>query len=221
MRFSVILLVIVSCGHCLSQSSYQETLQARLNRIKELKSYDNNIVIKIIDSVNYHDNSFPYWSPSGKYYANDIVRFKYCHYEALTDSTSGDRPDVSRAVWKLIWRPHPFLFLRDTARTEDLNNLLKDKHAYVKTYAFAALSFRETPNLLSVIVDNLADTTKMHEFTGDVGGWAYPADMMIQYEVNRISKSDKKKLKDLITTKYGHLDRGLMALSRERTPRRK
>jgi hypothetical protein len=59
----------------------------------------------------------------------------------------------------------------------------------------------------------------MDEFTGDVGDWAYPADMMIQYETYRLSKADKKKLKDLITTKYRHLERSLMTLNGKRTLR--
>lgn len=221
MRFSIILLLVLASGYCLSQGNYQDILQIRLNEIKELKSYNNSIVIYISDSIDYHDLSFPYWSSNVKYYAGDIVRYKYCDYEALTDSTSGEQPDISPAAWKLFSRPHPFLFLRDTARSEDLKSLLKDKHAYVKTYAFAALSYRKGDNLFSVIVDNLPDTTIMQEFTGDVGGWAYPADMMIQYEAYRLSKDDKKRLKDLITTKYRHLERGLMTLNEKRTLRRK
>jgi hypothetical protein len=215
----MILFLVVSSGRYFCQSNYQGTLQARLDQIRELKNYNNTIVINVIDSVNYHNLSFPYWSADSKYYAYDIVRYKYCQYEALADSTLGDRPDISRTIWNLISGPHPFLFLRDTVTSEDLKNLLLDKHPYVKTYAFAALSYRKSDNLLSVIVDNLADTTKMDEFTGDVGDWAYPADMMIQYETYRLSKADKKKLKDLITTKYRHLERSLMTLNGKRTLR--
>jgi hypothetical protein len=142
------------------------------------------------------------------------VKYKYCQYAALKE-TKGQRPDTSYTVWKLDRGRHPYLFLRDTARSEDLKRLLSNDHPYVRTYAFGALSFRKYGRLFSVIVHNLSDTTQMLEYTGDYGRNAYPADLMIEYEVYRLSNIEKRKLKRLIINTYSHLDRGLEILNRK------
>jgi hypothetical protein len=213
MRYLITILVF-SWGQCLSQSSYQDRLHARLEQIKSLDLYDNTVVVNVIDSVDYHDLSYPYWSPNDTYYEDDMVRYKYCHYAALKDGPRG-KPDTSKADWKLVRGPHPFLFLRDTATVADLEKLALDKHAYIKTYAFAALSYRKVDNLMPLIVANMGDITKMDEFTGDVEDSAYPADMMIEYELYRLSRTDKRKLRDFIIWPHKHLCRGLRALIRK------
>src|SRR6187455_3777402 len=139
MRYSIIVLQVLFWGQSFSQSSYDDVLVARANQIKGVQYYDNGVVIKI-DSIEYHDLSFPYWTRNDTYYQDDIVRYKYCQYAVLTDSTHGNRPDISRSDWTLLHGPHPYLFLRDTARSEDLVKLVSDENSYVKSYAFAALS---------------------------------------------------------------------------------
>ena len=201
-------------GQGFSQSRYDDVLAVRVTQIKGVQYYDNGVVIKI-DSIEYQDLSYPYWTRNDTYYQEDIAKYKYCHYVVLTDSTRGHRPDTSRTEWKLLHGPHPYLFLRDTARSKDLVRLLTDENPYVKSYAFAALSFRKYENLFPFIVDNLGDSTLMPESSSDVEDSAYPADLMIEYEAHRLSKVEKRKLKKLITTKYKYLKRGLSALSRE------
>jgi hypothetical protein len=212
MRYLLFSLLFLTSGYCLSQSSYYDTLRTRLEQIKELKMYDNTVVINIIDSVDYQDLSYPYWSPNDILYEGDVARYKYCHYEALTE-TRGNRPDISRSQWELWKGPHPFLFLRDSANVKDLHILARDQHPYIKTYAFAALSYRGCGKLFPLILEALADTTGMHEASGDVLDNAYPADLMIEYETDRLSKIEKAKLGKLITSKYTYLRRGLRALT--------
>jgi hypothetical protein len=146
------------------------------------------------------------------YYQDEMVRYKYRQYVVLTDSTIGQSPDTSQNDWRLVSGPHPYLFLRDTARLEDLKNLMMQESSYIRTYAFAALSFRKCDNLFPIIVDNLDDSNQMLVFTGDVGMNAYPADLMLEYEGYRLSKNEKKKIKKLIRTRYKYLNRGLAAL---------
>jgi hypothetical protein len=168
-----------------------------------------------IDSVEYHDLSFPYWKSNDTYYQYDMVRYNYCQYRVLAESTNGHRPDTSRTDWELWRGPHPYLFLRDTARLENLKKLMHDEHPYIRSYVFGALSSRKCDNLFSFIVDNLDDSTQMRE-SGDAEWiYIYPADLMIEYEAYRLSKREKKKIKELITTKYKYLSRGLAALSRK------
>src|SRR5687768_16986230 len=122
MRYSIILLLLLLLGQCSPQTKYDEKLSLRLDQIRKLDFYDNSIVINI-DSVEYHDMSFPYWKPNDIYYQDDIVRYKYSQYAALKE-TKGQRPDTSRTGWKLVMGPHPYLFLRDSARIDDLQKLL-------------------------------------------------------------------------------------------------
>lgn len=211
MRHFLTVLLLLCCGQCLSQVSYIEALSLRLQEIRKLDFYDNNVIFTI-DSIDYHDLSFPYWNPNEIYYQDDITRYQHCQYAALKN-TKGQRPDTARTAWTLVLGPHPALFLRDTARTEDLITLLLDKHVYVKMYAFAALSFRKEKNLFPIIVENLKDATQILEYTGDHGNSAYPADLMIQYEIDRLSDSEKEKLEELIGQKYPHITRGLATLS--------
>lgn len=197
----------------MSQDIYKETLSLRLDQIRKLEYYDSKVVFAV-DTVDYRDMSFPYWNPNEIYYQDDRSRYKYCLYIALKD-TQGERPDTARTSWTLISGPHPSLFLRDTARLEDLRRLLLDKHAYVKLHAFAALSFRREKNLFPTIQDNLKDTTQIYAVWGDSGRNAYPADLMIQYYVRQLTESEKTKLKEMIRHKYPYLKWGLEMLSQK------
>ena len=91
---------------------------------------------------------------------------------------------------------------------------MSDAHPYIRSYAFGALSFRKCDNLFPYIIENLKDTSQILEYTGDAGMNAYPGDLMIEYEVYRLTDTQKKKLNHLITSKYRHLDRALRVLSR-------
>jgi hypothetical protein len=210
MRYVAIILLILIWQHCLSQTDYNDRLSLRLDQIKKLEFYINDVVVHI-DSVDYHDLSYPYWDAGDTYYQYDVVRYKNCQYEALTDDTRDHRPDTSRAVWTLMQGPHPYLFLRDTASLEDLYKLMLDEHPYIRTYTFGALSFRNSAKLFPLIIDNLADTTQM-EVAGCVFSSAYPADLMIEYEAAKLTKREKRKLVDLINSRYKYLTRGLDAL---------
>ena len=73
MRYPTIILLVLSWGQCFSQTSYHKTLSLRLDQIKKLEFYNNKVVVRI-DSVEYHDLDFPYWTPSNTYYQDDYVR---------------------------------------------------------------------------------------------------------------------------------------------------
>jgi hypothetical protein len=213
MRYALIV-ALFTCGHLgFSQNGYNDALSERLHRIKNQRYFDNDVVTHRIDSVDYGDLSFPYWKADEKYYLDDMVRYKYSHYQALSDDLQGHRPDTARNSWSLTSGPHPYFFLRDTARSEDLLRLMTDEHPYVRTYCFAALSFRNSGELFSLIVDNLQDTTQL-EVAGCAFSNAYPADLMIEYEASKLTKSERRKLTELIKTRHGYLSRGLGTLKR-------
>jgi hypothetical protein len=214
MRCALIILLVLLWRQCLSQTGYEAILSLRLAEIKKLEFYDNKVVV-LVDSVEYHDLDFPYWKPNNTYYQDDIVRYKYCQYRVLKDSTKGQKPDTSSSEWAVIQGTHPYLFLRDTAKLEDLRKLALDENPYIRSYAFGALSFRRETNLFSIVVSNLKDTTQILEYTGDAGANAYPGDLMIEYEAYRFSKEEKRRLKELITKKYKYLKRSLIALSQK------
>jgi hypothetical protein len=205
MRLSILILIGLFCGHCKQLvKDDNDILSARLDQIKKLDHYDHKIVSGV-DSVDYHDMSFPYWNFRDTFYTDDIARFKYCQYAALKNNV-GERPDTTPTSWTLISGPHPYLYLRDTAKVEDLRKLLSDEHPYIKTYAFGALAFRQECNLFSVIVDNLDDTTQIEAWWGDSGDNVHSADLMIEYQVDRLTQSEKTKLTDAIKQNYPYLE---------------
>lgn len=213
MRLSILILVGLYFTHCGQRDKDIDILSSRLDQIKKMDHYDDKIVGGV-DSLEYHDMSFPYWNSGDTFYTGDMARFKYCRYAALKDNV-GQRPDTTPTSWTLIIGPHPYLYLRDTAKVEDLRMLLSDVHPYIKTYAFGALAFRGEPNLFSVIVDNLSDTTQITAWWGDSGVKMYPADLMIEYQVDHLTESEKARLTDLIKQNHPYLHRGLERITRK------
>lgn len=206
MRYSIFIPLVLFWVQGLSQTGYDSTLLLRLEQIKKLTTYDNTVVISV-DSIDYcPDACFPYWKPSIIFYADDICRYKYCRYRAIKDSVRGIRPDTARTVWELIEGPSPYLFLRDTAKTEDLQKLLLHENPYIRTYAFAALSHRKSYNLFPAVVNNLSDTTKIKKLTFDVEDSSYPADIMLGYAIENFESSQKDVIRKLILTRYSHLN---------------
>jgi hypothetical protein len=190
MRYLTTILFLIGWGQCLSQTNYDETLSVRLTEIKKQEFFVNNIVIHI-DSVDYYDLNFPYWKVNDTYFQDDLVRYKYCLYRVLVDSSLGHRPDTSWTDWALSGGPHPYLFLRDTAKLSDLEMLMTDSHPYVRTYAFGALAARNSDKLFSLIISNLKDKTLM-EIAGCAFSEGYPADMMIEYAIDKLGDKQKK-----------------------------
>lgn len=205
MRYSITIILLLLWGQGLSQPSYDSTLSLRLDQIRKMTIYNNTVVVALVDSIDYSSAAYPYWKPDITFYESDICRYKYCQYRALTDSVIGIRPDTSQSNWKLIDGPPPYLYLRDTAKIEDLKKLVTNEHPFIRTYAFAALSFRKYDNLFPVIVENLGDSTKIEKITFHGLNDSYPAALMIEYEADRLSKAEKKKLKTLINKKYKYL----------------
>jgi hypothetical protein len=208
MRISIVILILISL-RCYSQDNYTERLSVILEEIKGLDIYDNGIVI-------LHDTEdqwwgFPQWKASDGYFEGDFVKFKQCMYCALKN-TKGKSPENSPNEWRLYKGRPPYLFLRDTAKLEDLERLLSSNHPYIRTYAFGALSYRKYDGLFSVLVDNLGDKTKIEEISGDVVSEAYPAQLMIQYQIYKLRRRKKSILRKLIRTKYHHLNSSLELL---------
>ncbi len=200
----VLFISIIASQFCYGQTDYNSKLSTRLNEIRELGLLDNNVVI-------YADTSrqrfgFPRWTTKQDFYMNDIVSLNGKLYEALADSIVGKSPDTSPNEWRLIDTRHPYQFLRDTAKIEDLKRLLTSDNPYIRVYSFAALVHRNYNNLFQIVLDNLNDTVKIEQFTGDMGSYMTPSDMMLSYTISSFDKEQKDLLKKLILTKYNHLE---------------
>lgn len=208
MRIFLFVLGISAC-QCFAQADYESKFLGKVNEIKSLKLFNNGIVLSR-DTLSY-GSTYPAWSSELTFLVKDAVMYKGATYVAISDSQS-KYPAISPNEWKLIRGRHPYLFLRDSAKTDDLRSLLKSDHTFIKSYAFGALSFRKEDGLFEVVIDNLSDTRSIKQFTGDYGFEVHPADLMIQYQLSNFSKNQKETLRKLISTKFKHLERALELL---------
>ena len=98
-----------------------------------------------------------------------------------------------------------YKFLRDSAKTEDLLELLTHQHPFVRTYAFGALSHRQYDGLYSIIIKNLSDSSAIEVTNYDYSYLATPPDLMIAYLIDKLSLVQKDTIVDLALTKHHHL----------------
>ncbi len=202
-RLNLIVVSIVVCLSCSSQDKYHQRLGEVITEIRQLTEFDNGMVT-CTDSSGY-GSMYPYWTVSREFYKDDIVAFQRgTAYRALIDN-SGKNPATSPNEWLMVHGSHPYLFLRDSARLEDLMELVKSDHAYIRVYSFAALVHRKAGNLYQMVVNNLGDTTKIEQFTSDYGYTVYPADLMLWYTAADFSTAQKDALKEMMLTKHSHL----------------
>lgn len=199
---TLIAIVLLTPTYCFCQRSYDERLSKNLERLKEMHYYDTDVIM-LPDSIEF-EGALLYWKSFNFYYKGDVVRFKYCLYEAKRD-TKGKMPTNSIDDWQMIEGPHPYFFFRDTARVEDLKMLLNSDNAYIRIYSFVALSGRAYDGLFRVVIDNLKDTTKLLQMSYDVGTEVYPAEIMMLWGMSRFTKREKKQIKGLILSHYPHL----------------
>ncbi len=202
MRFSIAILTLIITT-CCSRDNYEDILSIRLEEIEKLELYDNSFVV--YSEADGYGSTFPRWKSDLDYYQDDMVIDGVGKmYRAIVDS-KGKEPVNSPRDWQLIPWTHPYFFLRDTAKVEDLRKLLINEHPYIRTYAFAALASKDVDGLYEVILDNLADTTRITQMTSDYGFDVRPADLMISYELDYLTKEERTELQQLIETKYNYL----------------
>lgn len=199
---SYTILLILIAANCYSQS-YEELLTLRLEEIKKLTYFNNSVVVYPKGSG--YGSTYDSWGIDRDFFENEMVVGKDGEfYMALVDNR-GKNPLESPNEWQLIPYIHPYFFLRDTARTEDLSKLLSNPDPYIKTYAFGALANRNFNGLYDVLLKNLSDTTRILQMTSDYGYDVCPADLMIMYLMNNITSRQKKNILGLIETDYQHL----------------
>jgi len=203
MRLPTIIQALLISMTCCSNDNYEDLLAVRLKEIEELQLFDNSFVV--YSEIEGYGSTFPRWESNMDYYQDDMVIDNSGKmYRAIMDSKGKD-PKTYRNEWKLIPWKHPYLFLRDTAKTEDLRKLLTNKHPSIKTYAFAALANKDFKGLFNIIMDNLGDTTRITQTTSDYGFDVCPADLMISYKLGDLTKEERDRLRKLIETKYNYL----------------
>lgn len=202
MRISTVILFLI-VPSCYSQDNYNARFRQRLEDIRALTYFDNGVVV--YDDSSGYGSTFPYWTPELDFYEDDIVTFKGgMSYRALIDN-KGKKPGTSPKEWALVDGPHPYLYLRDSAGTQDLVQLLTSDHPYIRVYAFGALVSRNFDKQFQIVVDNLADTSRIDQMTSDYGYTVFPADLMLWYTIRNFDSSKKDVLRKLILTRYSHL----------------
>jgi hypothetical protein len=204
MRYSLVILLIFFYCSTEAQPDYRARLRSVIETIKKSQEYDNSVVQCSAES-NYC-SGYLAWNPNDQYYNDDIVAHNNHSYRALSDSR-GATPSDSSKYWALFDWPRPYFFLRDTARVEDLQALLKDNNPQARCYAVAALVSRNiTRDLFDVVVQNLEDTTRFVQYTGDFGYDVCAADVMMWYTLPFFSTAQKNYLRQTILRKYTHLN---------------
>ncbi|CAN5354182.1 hypothetical protein BH09BAC3_BH09BAC3_09220 [soil metagenome] len=184
-------------------------LPERVEEIKQLKYFDNSIVVlgEYYDSINENSAMIPYWKPEIQFYEGDRTRFlRGIGYEALVEN-KGMNPLTSPSAWQPIYEPHPYLFFRDSVSIGNLKKMVRSDNVYLKMYAFAALRHHNEDGLLDIIYENLNDTTKVDYFTADVGYRGYPVDLMIEWKLKDLTPDQVQSLITLLTQKYPYLER--------------
>lgn len=205
MKFCLLILTLISSG-CTIRSAYQQQLSGSVDQIRDLINYDNSFVV--YDESTCFGSDYPGWNPEVQYFTDDPVTYGNGNcklYLALKDN-KGKKPSESPDAWSMLPNYHPYLFLRDTAKIEDLRKLVTDENPILKTYAFGALVRRTHEGLFPVILSNLDDQRKFMQMTGHVGSLVYPADLMISYAKEYLSPEQKTELSRLIKSRYPHLN---------------
>jgi hypothetical protein len=203
MRSQVLLLTILIPLSCLAQYDYKTTLAARVKAIGEINVVDVGVVI-FDESMNY-GSDYQRWSFDQNFVVDDVVAYKGCVFRAVANSKGKD-PFTSRNEWSVYHGLHPYLLLKDSAKIEDLRVLLHSKNVYVRIYAVAALAHRKQDDLFSYVQSQLADTSKIHQFSSDHGWTVCPGDLMLWFTMDQFSVEQKDQLKRRIVREFQHLD---------------
>lgn len=197
-RSLVLLLLLTHPTFCFSQVNYE----VRLTHCLDLLRKDQAINHLEALSGGRLITDYPEWSGKEKFYEGDRVRLGEQMFLALR-SSQNENPVSSVGVWGLIERP--YLFLKDSAKTPDVLGLLDDQNPYIRVLAFATLASRKQPDLFSLLMLHLRDTTEVEYFEFDVGDQAYPADLMMAYAASTLTNLQKDSLVRLLLYKYPRL----------------
>ncbi len=192
MRLKIIILTLVST-YCYSQQNYDKLLSVRLKEIEKLSIFNNSVVF--FEKSSGYGSTYPFWELDVDYYQDDIVKNKEGNFYLSLVDNNGKNPSMSPKEWQFMPYTHPYFFLRDTAKVEDLNKLLSHEHPYIRTYAFGALAHRKPDGLFKILTDNLGDTTRILQMTSDFGYEVCPADLMVMYLLSDLTTEQKKILR--------------------------
>jgi len=87
--------------------------------------------------------------------------------------------------------------------------LLNHNNPRVRVLAIASLTSRNHPDLFTLILPHLSDTTTVEYYDFDVGGLACPADLMLDYAARNFTKEQKDSIVNLILYQFPHLEKTL------------
>jgi hypothetical protein len=173
----------------------------------KLEYFENSVIV--YTAAEGYGSTYSRWQSDSEYYEDDIVFNSDARFYRALKNNKGKAPNRSPDEWGFLHATeHPYFFLRDTAKMEDLRALLKHEHLYVKLYAFGALSGKNAEGLFAVILANLSDTTMVDQMTSDHGFPLCPSELMIMHlrKADALTTDQMLKLKALTQNNYKHLE---------------
>ncbi len=101
---------------------------------------------------------------------------------------------------------HPYFYLRDSTKIEDLRLLTNYPNELVRIYSFRVLSEKKDKLLYATIVNHLTDTSKVEVWDYDYGWSSTVADQMINLGIRGLDSIHRDSLRDLIFLKHNYLN---------------
>ena len=101
---------------------------------------------------------------------------------------------------------HPYFYLRDSSRIEDLRLLTSYPNELVRIYSFRVLVEKKDTSIFPVILNHLSDTSKVEVWDNDYRWNSTVADQMIYLGLRQLDSISKDSLRDLIFLKHNYLN---------------
>ncbi len=101
---------------------------------------------------------------------------------------------------------HPYFYLRDSSKIEDLRLLTNYPNELVRIYSFRVLAEKKDTAIFSIIINHLSDTLKVEVWDYDYGWNSTVADQMINLGLRRLDSISRDSLRDLVFLKHNYLN---------------
>lgn len=200
----IVIFTIISLTSLKGQVTGDTVLLNKLVSIRGEKHFRGDLITH--EALNSNNSAlFQRWDADVVYYQYDMVRVVGVYYECLSDSVVGMYPPQSPHQWRSDNNDHPYLYLQDSARTEDLVELLSDTHPFVRLYSFGSLVNRYHPEIYSILLTHLSDSTSVLVTAGDTMGEEAVPSVMIWLAWTMLSSSQQETLRQLVKSKYHHI----------------
>jgi hypothetical protein len=101
---------------------------------------------------------------------------------------------------------HPYFYLRDSSKIDDLRLLTNYPNTLVRIYSFRVLAEKKDTSIFSIIINHLSDTSKVQVWDHDYGWSSSVADQMIRLGLRRLDSISRDSIRDLVFLKHNYLN---------------